>query len=132
MKDGSFEFYDPNVRQDINRQNTRVTGTKSFSYFIIPKEPGEYRMRDLLQWIYFNPTLKKYDTLIARTAVVVSGESLKNESIESTDTGSFYDKIASTDNALRASTDSGWITTTLGIFILLMLAGSAYLVFKKT
>jgi BatD DUF11 like domain len=131
MKDGSFEFYDPNVRQDINRQNTRVTGTKSFSYFIIPKEPGEYRMRDLLQWVYFNPTLKKYDTLIARTAVVVSGESLKNESIESTDTGSFYDKIASTDNALRTSTDSGWITLTLGIFILVMLAGSAYLVFKK-
>ncbi len=132
MKDGSFEFYDPNVRQDINRQNTRVTGTKSFSYFIIPKEPGEYRMRDLLQWVYFNPTLKKYDTLIARTAVVVNGESLKNESIESTDTGSFYDKISGTDNTLRTATDSGWITIALGIFILVMLAGSAYLVFKKT
>jgi BatD DUF11 like domain len=131
MKDGSFEFYEPNIRQDITRQNTRVTGTKSFSYFIIPKEPGDYRMRDLLQWVYFNPTLKKYDTLIARTAVVVSGESLKNESIESTDTGSFYDKIGATDNALRTSTDSGWITLVLGIFILVMLAGSAYLVFKK-
>jgi hypothetical protein len=131
MKDGSFEFYEPNIRQDITRQNTRVTGIKSFSYFIIPKEPGDYRMRDLLQWVYFNPALKKYDTLIARTAVVVSGESLKNESIESTDTGSFYDKIGSTDNALRASTDSGWITIALGIFILVMLAGSAYLVFKK-
>lgn len=131
MKDGSFEFYEPNVRQDITRQNTRVTGTKSFSYFIIPKEPGDYRMRDLLQWVYFNPTLKKYDTLIARTAVVVSGESLKNESIESTDTGSFYDKIGATDNVLRTSTDSGWITIVLGIFILVMLVGSAYLVFKR-
>ncbi len=131
MKDGSFEFYEPNVRQDINRQNGRVSGTKSFSYFIIPKEPGDYRMQDLVQWVYFNPALKKYDTLIARSAVVVSGESLKNESIESADTGSLYDKISSTDNALRTSSDSGWISITLGILILAMLSGSAYLVFKK-
>lgn len=131
MKDGSFEFYEPNIRQDINRQTGRVTGTKSFSYFIIPKEPGDYRMRDLLHWVYFNPAQKKYDTLIARSSVVVSGESLKNEAIESTDTGSLYDKIGSTDNVLRTSSDSGWISIVLGIFILAMLSGSAYLVFKK-
>ena len=131
MKDGSFEFYEPNIRQDINRQNGRVSGTKSFSYFIIPKEPGDYRMRDLLHWVYFNPTLKKYDTLIARSAVVVNGESLKNEAIESTDTGSLYDKISSTDNVLRTSSDSGWISIALGAFVLVMLGGSAYLVFKK-
>ena len=99
---------------------------------MIPKEPGDYHMRDLVNWVYFNPTLKKYDTLIARSAVVVSGESMKNEAIESTDTGSLYDKISSTDNDLRTSTDSGWISIVLGIFILAMLGGSAYLVFKKT
>lgn len=132
MKDGSFEFYDPEVRQDINRQNGRVTGTKSFRYFIIPKEPGDYQMRNLVQWVYFNPALKKYDTLIARSAVVVRGESMKNEAIESTDTGSLYDKISSTDNVLRTSSDSGWISLVLGAFVLVMLAGSAYLVFKKT
>lgn len=131
MKDGSFEFYEPNIRQDINRQRGHVTGTKSFSYFIIPKEPGDYRMRDLLYWIYFNPSLKKYDTLQARSAVVVNGESLKNEAIESTNTGSLYDKISSTDNVLRTSSDSGWISLVLGAFVLVMLAGSAYLVFKK-
>lgn len=131
MKDGSFEFYEPNVRQDINRQSGRVSGVKSFNYFIIPKEPGDYRMRDLINWVYFNPIEKKYDTLIARSAIVVNGESLKNESIESADTGSLYDKIGSTDNSLRTSSDSGWITIAMGIFVLVMLAGSAYLVFKK-
>ena len=29
--DETFEFYEPNVRQDITRQNNRVTGTKSFA-----------------------------------------------------------------------------------------------------
>lgn len=131
MKDGSFEFYEPNIRQNITRQNNRVTGTKSFSYFIIPKEPGEYRMRDLIHWVYFNPTLKQYDTLTAKAAVLVNGESLKNEAIESTDTGSFYDKIGSTDNTLHTSANTNWLGTVLGIFILVVLAGSAYLVFKK-
>lgn len=131
MNDGSFEFYDPEVRQDINRQNGRVTGTKSFRYFIIPKEPGDYQMRDLVQWVYFNPSLKRYDTLVPRSAVVVSGESMKNEAIEATDTGSLYDKIGSADNVLRTASDNRWISFAIGSLVLAMLGGSAYLVFKK-
>lgn len=131
FKDGSFDFYEPNVRQSINRENNHVTGTKSFNYFVIPKEPGEYRMRDLLHWIYFNPTTKNYDTLKAQAVVVVSGESLKNDVIESTDAGSFYDKISTTDNTLRTISDKAWLNPALSIFVLVMLAGSAYLVFRK-
>jgi hypothetical protein len=131
FKDGSFDFYEPNIRQNINRENNRVTGTKSFNYFIIPKEPGEYRLGDFVHWVFFNPTTKTYDTLKAQAAVVVKGESLKNEAIESADASSFYDKINATDNTLRAITDTGWLKPILTIFILVMLAGSAYLVFKK-
>ncbi len=132
FKDGSFDFYEPNVTQSINRENNRVTGTKSFSYFIIPKEPGEYRLRDLVHWVFFNPATKKYDTLKAQAAVVVRGESLKNEAIESVDAGSFYDKINSSDNTLHIISDKGWLKWAITIFILVMLAGSAYLVFRKT
>lgn len=131
FKDGSFDFYEPNVRQNINRENNKVNGTKSFSYFIIPKEPGEYKLSDFIQLVFFNPATRKYDTLKAQAAVVVRGESLKNEAIESVDAGSFYDKIAASDNTLHAMSNTGWLKTTLSIFILVMLAGSAYLVFKK-
>src|SRR5690606_28455083 len=31
----NFEFYEPNVRMDIKRENGRVHGTKSFNYFLI-------------------------------------------------------------------------------------------------
>ena len=131
FKDGSFDFYEPNVRQSISRENNRVTGNKSFSYFMIPKEPGEYRLSDFVHWVFFNPTTKAYDTLKARSAVVVRGESLKNEAIESADASSFYDKVNTTDNTLHAMADNRWIKIVLNIFILVMLAGSAYLVFKK-
>ena len=88
-------------------------------------------MSDFVHWVFFNPNTRNYDTLKPNAAVVVSGESLKNEAIESVDAGSFYDKINSTDNTLHTISDSGWLKPLLNIFILVMLAGSAYLVFKK-
>jgi hypothetical protein len=131
FKDGSFEFYEPNIQQSINRQNNRVTGTKSFGYFIIPKEPGSYPLRDYFQWVFFNPSKKNYDTLRPKDAITVSGESLKNEAIESVDAGSFYDKINSADNTLRTAGDNRWINTVLSIAVLVMIAVTAYLIFKK-
>lgn len=127
----NFDFYEPNVRQTIRRDGNRVTGTKSFSYFIIPKEPGQFNLSDDFQWIFFNPVKSTYDTLKATASVVVEGESLKNEVIESVDVGSFYDQINRADNTLRARANDGWMITGMNIFILVVLAGSAYLVFKK-
>jgi hypothetical protein len=127
----NFDFYEPNVRQNIKRDANRVMGSKSFSYFIIPKEPGEFKLADDFQWIFFNPEKATYDTLKATASVVVEGESLKNEVIESVDGGSFYDRINMADNTLRATGDDRWLIILMNSLILVMLAGSAYLVFKK-
>jgi hypothetical protein len=126
-----FEFYEPNVRQDINRDNGRVTGTKSFNYFMIPKEPGDYKLGDYFRWIYFNPVKKKYDTLRSALTVHVGGESKKNEAIQANDLGSFYDKIESSDNTLKAAANTGWQTIAFNIFIVIAFGASAYFVFKK-
>jgi hypothetical protein len=129
--DANFEFYEPNVRMDIKRENARVTGTKSFNYFLIPKEPGTYELKDYFQWIYFNPEEEKYDTLESKLTVYVTGESTKNEYIAANDDGSFYDKIQTADNSLTVVRDGSWQQVAFGIFIFLVLASSAYLVFKK-
>src|SRR5690606_14320898 len=129
--DDQFEFYEPNVRQDITRQSNRVTGTKSFDYFMIPKEPGRYKLADYFQWIFFNPKTEKYDTLKSQLVVNVTGESKKNEAIQSNDLGSFYDKIEIADNNLQTIHDTGWQRWAFNSFILVMLAGSTYLVLRK-
>jgi hypothetical protein len=126
-----FDYYEPNIRQNINRSGNRVTGSKTFSYFIVPKEPGEYSLGKDFKWIFFSPSKKKYDTLNAKAEVVVSGESLKNEVIESADPGSFYDRISLADNTLMATADDRWLKYTVNVLILLILATSAYLIFKK-
>jgi len=41
---GPFDIYEPNVQQNIRREGNRVMGTKSFRYFIVPKEPGQYEL----------------------------------------------------------------------------------------
>ena len=130
-KDNVFEFYEPNVKQSINRETGRVTGTKSFSYFMIPKEPGTYNLGDYFQWIFFNPTQNKYDTLKSNQVVTVTGESQRNQAIESSDAGSFYDRINTADNSIYSNTWNDGLKLAVNIFILLMLGASAYLVFKK-
>jgi hypothetical protein len=131
VNDENFEFYEPNVRQDINRENGRVTGTKSFNYFLIPKEPGTYDLKKYFQWVFFNPSKAKYDTLSSQLTVYVKGDSKKNEAIQSNDLGGFYDKIDATSNVLRASADTNWQKIAFNALILVVLAASAYLVFKK-
>lgn len=132
LNDGSFDVYEPNIRQNINRQSNRVTGTKSFSYFMIPKEPGDYRLENYFHFVFFNPSTGKYDSLKPKTAIVVRGESLQNEAIESTDAGSFYDKINEMDNTLQARYATDWTKISLNILIGLMFCLSVYLVIRKS
>lgn len=131
ITDGSFEVYEPNIQQQVSRDRNRVTGTKSFNYYIIPKEPGEYKLGDLFQWIYFDPSTRKYDTLRSKLTVFVSGESKKNEAIQSSDLGDFYDKIDTTENTLYTIADTRWHRWVLNGFIILILGLSAFLLFKK-
>jgi len=129
--ENSFDIYEPNIKQNINREGNLVTGTKSFNYFIIPKEPGTFKLGDYFIWPFFNPKTKKYDTLRSKYAVTVKGESQKNQSIESTSLGSFYDRIDATDNSIRDSNSYDWTKIGFNGFIVVMLMASAYLVFRK-
>lgn len=130
-KNNNFDFYEPNMKQNVKRENGRVAGSKAFSYYMIPKEPGTYNLGDYFSWVFFNPRSNKYDTLKSQYTVNVSGESQKNIAIESKDSGSFYDRIAVADNTIYSSIEGGWLKIGANLFILLMLGASAFLVFKK-
>jgi hypothetical protein len=130
-KDNNFDFYEPNLKQSIKRENGRVAGSKSFNYYMIPKEPGDYDLADYFSWVFFNPKSRQYETLRSQYSVNVTGESQKNQSIESKDPGSFYERINITDNTLHSSIEGAWLKIVSNIFILLMLGASVFLVFKK-
>ncbi|MBS1486243.1 MAG: BatD family protein [Bacteroidetes bacterium] len=127
----SFDFYEPNVKQNINREAGHVSGTKKFSYFIIPKEPGTFKLGDYFQWIFFNPQSKKYDTLKSQLTATVTGESQKNQSISSHDLGSFYDRIEGADNSIKTISDKTRMTWIVNGFIVLILSATAFVLFRK-
>ncbi len=131
QKDNNFDFYEPNIQQNITRDGGRVAGTKSFKYFLVPKEPGQFALSNYFQWIFFNPSKKDYDTLRSQVVLKVQGESRRNQAIQSTDVGSFYERVETADNALHSSRNSGWAKIGLNLFILLMLGASVYLIFSS-
>ncbi|MGD1894025.1 MAG: BatD family protein, partial [Cyclobacteriaceae bacterium] len=126
-----FDFYDPSVEQNINRRNNYVTGSKAFSYYAVPNEPGEYDLGNYFNWIFFNPSTRQYDTLRSDITVKVEGKSRKNEYISSQDVGAFYNKIASVDNTLQSRGNDGWLQLAANILIIGMLVITAVVVFKK-
>jgi len=131
ISDKFFEFYPPNIRQNINRGNNRVTGNKTFNYYIIPNEPGDYDLNNFFELVFFNPVSEKYDTLRSDITINVTGESKRNNQILSNDMGSFYDQIEIENNQLKAVYRDEWIKTFANLFILVMLGTLIYLVFKK-
>ncbi|MTI31295.1 BatD family protein [Xanthovirga aplysinae] len=131
MRGKNFDFYDPDVSQQINRSNGRVRGTKTYNYFGIPKEPGEYKLKDYFKWIYFNPKTATYDTLRPKTIVNVMGESKINEAIMASDMGSFYELADIESNSFSSIVSQEYIRIFANIFILIMLAASIIILIKK-
>ncbi|MEM7548164.1 MAG: BatD family protein [Bacteroidota bacterium] len=129
--DEYFDFYDPNIRQNIRRSNNRVMGSKSFSYFGIPNEPGEFDLGKYFEWIYFDPYEEQYDTLKSEVVLNVTGESRRNEYISSNDMGSFYDGLEFKNNELKSFRGQTQFQIISNIIILILLVATAWVIFKK-
>jgi hypothetical protein len=130
-EDDAFDVYAPSIEQNISRRNNRVRGSKAFSYYAVPNEPGTYQLGDYFQWVYFNPDTRQYDTLKSDVSINVSGRSRKNDYISSQNVGTFYDKVENADNQLRGLGDDHWMKILANVLILGMLVLTAVVVFKK-
>lgn len=127
-----FDFYAPNIRQNINRGNSKVRGAKSFDFYGIPNEPGQYSLGDYFSWVYFDPYREKYDTLTSELTLAIVGDSRKNHSIAATDLGDFYNQIDSADNGLSSLNDSSWITWLINAFMAIVMILTLFILFRKT
>lgn len=120
-----FEIYPPNIRQNINRDQGYVSGSKAFDYFILPKEPGTVPLASTFGWIYFNTSKNRYDTLQPKTILEVGGQSQKDRAIQNSDLGPFYDRISRESNKLfslqRPEDKKIWYNIALGLGALLVI-----------
>lgn len=126
-----LDFYPPDVSQDVTRRSGRVLGSKTFSYTILPREPGNYRMSKALQWIYFNPATIQYDTLRPTLAVHITGVQDDDALVLSRDLGTFYNIIENEDATLVSLHLFDQVKQYANIILMVLLAVSAFIFLKK-
>jgi hypothetical protein len=134
------DIFPPEERQIINRQDDRVTGRKTFTYFIVPHQNGVISLANRFQWIFFDPQSQRYDTLRPglRLRVGSGGQDLPTDSTatlanasQNTGPGSIYKGLArldSTDQPISAATIIRIIANFLIVF---MLIGMIFVFFRK-
>ncbi len=57
-----FQQYEPKITENIVRNENGVSGNKTFEYILVPRFPGEQRIKPVI-FNYFDPYAKTYKTL---------------------------------------------------------------------
>ena len=132
INNNSFDFYSPNSQQVINREKSKVFGSKKFSYYAIPNIPGDYNLSDNIYWIYFNSNKKNYDTLKTNMKLLVTGEIKDGINKNNSEISSIIKLIKSKPNNLKSFKKQINISIFLNIIILtLIVVTSLYLIFSR-
>lgn len=131
VENPNFEIYPPNIYQNINRSGLAVTGAKNFNYFIIPKEPGTVKMKDLLFWVYFDTKRERYDTLKPSLIMNITGESSKNLAVGAADFNDFGEIIENYDNNFINPQKDEYIKWIANGFLLVMFLLTLVVILKR-
>lgn len=123
MAEQKLNSFDPNERQQINRGRGKVSGIKEYNYFLTINEPGTVELKDHFEWVFFNPSQEKYDTLRPQAVLNVIGENKLNQAISSSRLGGIYDLIEVEDNKLLNQRFKSYFS----VFINILLIGSVIL-----
>lgn len=127
-----IDFYPPNSQQNIRREKSKVYGSKKFSFYGIPSEPGDYNFSKNINWIFFDPIRSKYDTLKSDINLKIKGEQLEKNNINTENDNPFLDLIKEEDNTLISNKKQGIISVILNIITLTLIVVFSFLVFRKS
>ena len=128
----NIDFYPPNSEQIINRERGKVYGSKKYSYYGIPIEPGEYDFSKKINWIFFNSQLKDYDTLKSKTIINSYGDKKKENIIVNKESKSFIEFIKDQSNELKENKKHLLNSNFLSIIIItLVIITSTFIIYNR-
>ncbi|GAB2795592.1 BatD family protein [Rhabdobacter roseus] len=125
-----FDFYAPDIGQVIRRSYDRVSGEKTFDYFVVAKQKGRFPLGRFFQWIYFDPRRARYDTLRSDKTIEVVGESKIAEGIGQGTLTSIYDNIEQLDTSESTPNYQEITRNLINAVVLVMLVGMVW-IFRK-
>ena len=142
----AVDVFPPEEQHVINHGGNRVSGQKTFSYFVVPHQNGTISLADYFQWIYFDPQRARYDTLrsglrvqvgranaaIAKTSAPAAASPVSNETGPTPAMGrSLYAGIDALDSTHQPISIPVLIRAAANVLIVLMLFGMIFVFFKK-
>jgi len=57
-----FETYDPKITNNLTKNNSGISGSRTFEYLIIPRNPGDFEIKPVT-FSYFEPSKQSYSQL---------------------------------------------------------------------
>jgi hypothetical protein len=57
-----FETYDPKITNNLTKNSSGISGSRTFEYLIIPRNSGEFQIKPV-EFSYFDPARQSYSTL---------------------------------------------------------------------
>ncbi len=142
-----LDVFPPEERHSISHSGSEITGSKIFTYFIVPHQNGVVSLANHFQWIYFDPKTARYDTLRPRLelrvgdngsvplsnmntltgAAVANGEAVPGAPVGN----SLYAGIEAMDSTRQPISISVLIRSIANVLIVLMLFGMVFVLVKK-
>jgi hypothetical protein len=115
-------------KPDANRKGS---GSKTFKYTIIARQPGRYELGKWFRIPFFNPVRGQYDTLRSELNIRVAGSRDLPASTKPEETHPFYKLIDTESNALTGINKFKQIKLYTNLVILLLICASLYVFYKK-
>ncbi|WP_207507839.1 BatD family protein [Telluribacter humicola] len=130
LNSASFDFYPPEVSQVIRRSYERVTGEKSFNYFIVARQNGTFPLGRYFQWVYFDPQKARYDTLRSSRVIKVVGESRPSDVVSTEGELLMYENLARLDTTNPYINYQGITRSLINAVVIVLLIGTIWM-FRK-
>ncbi|MGA0559347.1 BatD family protein [Larkinella sp. VNQ87] len=128
----TLDIFPPSEKQVINRSGGVVSGYKTFSYALIPRQNGTFRLASYFQWIYFNLRQERYDTLHSAITLQVGGTALpEGDTVRVSLPGSIYTGIERIDSSKQPFDWQQMLRSVVNILLVSMILGMMYLFWRK-
>jgi len=126
-----FEVYDPKTSDNTSLAGGFVSGSKTFEYLIVPRNPGDYKL-PVATFSYFDPSQGKYVTLKSEEYVLtVTGEP-RQTTINTTALGKEDIELIGEDIRYIQTDDVFWQKmgkTFLGSWVFFLLLAAPFIIF---
>ncbi|HEV7349335.1 BatD family protein [Telluribacter sp.] len=130
LTSASFDFYPPEVSQVVRRSYERVSGEKSFNYFVVARQNGTFPLGRYFQWVYFDPHKARYDTLRSDRVIEVLGESRPPDVLSSEGDLLTYENLARLDTSEPYINYQSLTRTLINAVVIILLMGTLWM-FRK-